>query len=187
MSREEKKRVAEEDADGSSERLSRAAASVAPFAALKRERRRGRVVSVGRWANRYLHSTYDDVNAEKKGPRGRACAPTVPNKSVSPPRRLFSLEEPLESVSQGRRRDRERERETPRFDVRLVVANAISVLLSSRWWEHASPTVVERRVLVVSEDKRNDKRSSSTVFHPLLRIYSVTVSRCFYEKQFESR
>lgn len=128
-----KKRVVEEDADGSSERLSRAAASVAPFATLKRERRRGRVVSVGRWANRYLHSTYDDVNAEKRVHEEGPAHQRSPQKRFASKETLFSLEEPLENVSQGRRREREREKETPRFDVRLVVANAISVLLSSRW------------------------------------------------------
>ena len=90
------------------------------------------VVSVGRWANRYLHSTYDDVNAEKKGPRGRACAATVPTKAFRLQGDSF-LSRSLSRTFLKDEDETERERETPRFDVRLVVANAISVLLSSRW------------------------------------------------------
>lgn len=115
----------------------------------------------------------------KKGSTRKGLRSNGPHKSVSPPRRLFSLEEPLENVSQGRRRDRERERETPRFDVRLVVANAISVLLSSRWWEHASPTVVER---TCTRCVRGQKERQTFLFHAFPS--PVTNIQCHSQQMF---
>lgn len=100
--------MVEEDADGSSERLSRAAASVAPFAALKRERKESSLL-VGGPTVIYIPRTMTSM--PKKGSTRKGLRSNGPHKSVSPPRRLFSLEEPLENVSQGRRRDRETERD----------------------------------------------------------------------------
>lgn len=136
------------------------------------------VVSVGRWANRYLHSTYDDVNAEKKGPRGRACAATVPTKAFRLQGDSF-LSRSLSRTFLKDEDETERERETPRFDVRLVVANAISVLLSSRWWEHASPTVVER---TCTRCVRGQKERQTFLFHAFPS--PVTNIQCHSQQMF---
>ena len=125
--------MVEEDADGSSERLSRAAASVAPFAALKRERK-GSSLLVGGPTVIYIPRTMTSMPKKRVHEEGPA-QQRSPQKRFASKETLFSRGASRERFSRTktRQRDRERERETPRFDVRLVVANAISVLLSSRW------------------------------------------------------
>lgn len=68
------------------------------------------VVSVGRWANRYLHSTYDDVNAEKRVHEEGPAQQRSPQKRFASKETLFSRGASRERFSRTKTRQRDRER-----------------------------------------------------------------------------
>lgn len=93
----------------------------------------------GRWADRYLHSTYDDVNTEKRDHEEGPARKTATNRQSPTKRFTFAsatwgdgesfLWSTLQNVFQGRRYI---------HTAYTVVANAISVLLPSHLRVHAS-------------------------------------------------